>query len=215
MSNQIPEILHLRDRGSLGVAYYDLFAESKFGADNLFLIDRYNTLAEVKASVETILLKSPVEQYPTDNILSFNRFSIPDKKFWVDPHKDDPFPKKANNMITFLLRVKYYGDFVYFKFGKKWPELDIYSENYPIGDKGFGAIYTLDDMDILSFTWISYNDVTMLLSALKAGKSDRLPDEIFKNIDEKQLPQDSILVTNENGKSLVIETKNGTSILTN
>lgn len=160
-----PIVLNFPDRGSCAVDYIDYFDEGQYGPDKAFFVKRFgsndeNPLAGIAAQMNACLAL----QNTPGSMIHVNRTDIPDK--WMDPmtSQTDPFPRRAQYKIRFLLRIKFYGDYAYIDLGSKWSSKD---------DLTLGApIVTTEDLEVVNKCWISERDANFILDELKnAGLS--------------------------------------------
>ena len=94
-------------------------------------------------------------------MIHVNRTCLPDK--WMDPltSKTDPYPKRAQYKIRFLLRIKFYGEFAYIDLGSKWkPTDDLTQPIEVLASKDNG------DLEVVNFSWISKRDAQFILDTL-------------------------------------------------
>lgn len=155
-----PIVLNFPDRGSCAVDYIDYFDEGQYGPDKAFFVGRFQKLDEIATQMNACLAL----QNTPGSMIHVNRTDIPDK--WMDPMTSysDPFPRRAQYKIRFLLRIKFYGDYAYIDLGSKWSSKD---------DLTLGApIVTTEDLEVVNKCWISERDANFILDELKnAGLS--------------------------------------------
>lgn len=155
-----PIVLNFPDRGSCAVDYIDYFDEGQYGPDKAFFVGRFQKLDEIATQMNACLAL----QNTPGSMIHVNRTDIPDK--WMDPmtSQTDPFPRRAQYKIRFLLRIKFYGDYAYIDLGSKWSSKD---------DLTLGApIVTTEDLEVVNKCWISERDANFILDELKnAGLS--------------------------------------------
>lgn len=155
-----PIVLNFPDRGSCAVDYIDYFDEGQYGPDKAFFVGRFQKLDEIATQMNACLAL----QNTPGSMIHVNRTNIPDK--WMDPmtSQTDPFPRRAQYKIRFLLRIKFYGDYAYIDLGAKWS---------PDDDLTLGApIVTSEDLEVVNKCWISEKDANFILDELKdAGLS--------------------------------------------
>lgn len=155
-----PIVLNFPDRGYCAVDYIDYFDEGQYGPDKAFFVKRFGTddenpLAGIAAQMNACLALQNTE----GSMIHVNRTDIPDK--WMDPmtSKSDPFPRRAQYKIRFLLRIKFYGDYAYIDLGAKWK---------PGEDLTLGApIVKATDLTVVNRCWISERDAQYVLDELK------------------------------------------------
>lgn len=155
-----PIVLNFPDRGSCAVDYIDYFDEGQYGPDKAFFVGRFQKLDEIATQMNACLAL----QNTPGSMIHVNRTNIPDK--WMDPmtSQTDPFPRRAQYKIRFLLRIKFYGDYAYIDLGAKWS---------PDDDLTLGApTVTSDCLEVVNKCWISERDANFILDELKnAGLS--------------------------------------------
>ena len=150
-----PIVLNFPDRGSCAVDYIDYFDEGQYGPDKAFFVGRYQKLDEIATQMNACLAL----QNTPGSMIHVNRTNIPDK--WMDPmtSQTDPFPRRAQYKIRFLLRIKFYGDYAYIDLGAKWSSSD---------DLTLGAPKVKsDDLKVVNKCWISERDANFILDELK------------------------------------------------
>lgn len=174
-----PIFLKLKHLGDTVIDYIDLFDEGVYGADKLFLRGRYTSFEEVKSAIEECLaLGSPTEDPASEaNKLAYNRFSQPDKVFFI-PDQHDAYAMKAQFMLQFAIRIRLYDNFAYIHFGipwaRKWDVInDCPNAKYPFGKYSKGQTFTIEDLQILRYSWISIEDAETILK--KIGLSNPIP----------------------------------------
>lgn len=167
-----PIFLKLKHLGDTVIDYIDLFDEGVYGADKLYLRGRYTTFAEVKSAIEQCLaIGSPTESPASEsNKLAYNRFSQPDKLFFI-PDLNDPYAMKAQFMLQFAIRVRLYNNFAYIHFGipwaRKWDSVNnCPNEKYPFGKYTKGQTFTIGDLQVLRYAWISQEDAETILKEI-------------------------------------------------
>lgn len=155
-----PIVLNFPDRGSCAVDYIDYFDEGQYGPDKAFFVGRFQKLDEIATQMNACLAL----QNTPGSMIHVNRTNIPDK--WMDPmtSQTDPFPRRAQYKIRFLLRIKFYGDYAYIDLGAKWS---------PDDDLTLGApTVTSEALEVVNKCWISERDANFILDELKnAGLS--------------------------------------------
>lgn len=155
-----PIVLNFPDRGSCAVDYIDYFDEGQYGPDKAFFVGRFQKLDEIATQMNACLAL----QNTPGSMIHVNRTNIPDK--WMDPMTSysDPFPRRAQYKIRFLLRIKFYGDYAYIDLGAKWFSDDDLTAGAPI--------VTSEELRVVNKCWISERDANFILDELKkAGLS--------------------------------------------
>lgn len=155
-----PIVLNFPDRGSCAVDYIDYFDEGQYGPDKAFFVGRFQKLDEIATQMNACLAL----QNTPGSMIHVNRANIPDK--WMDPMTSysDPFPRRAQYKIRFLLRIKFYGDYAYIDLGAKWSSDDDLTAGAPI--------VTSEELNVVNKCWISERDANFILDELKkAGLS--------------------------------------------
>lgn len=156
-----PIVLTFPDRGTCAIDYIDYFDEGLYGPDKAYFIGRF--------SKDTNPFKSIAEQMNTclslqnnpNSMIHVNRTCLPDK--WMDPltSKTDPYPKRAQYKIRFLLRIKFYGEFAYVDLGSRWKASDDLTQPIEVL-----AIKEKGDLEVVNFSWISKRDAQFILDTL-------------------------------------------------
>lgn len=155
-----PIVLNFPDRGSCAVDYIDYFDEGQYGPDKAFFVGRFQKLDEIATQMNACLAL----QNTPGSMIHVNRTNIPDK--WMDPMTSysDPFPRRAQYKIRFLLRIKFYGDYAYIDLGAKWSSDDDLTAGAPT--------VTSEELCVVNKCWISERDANFILDELKkAGLS--------------------------------------------
>ena len=155
-----PIVLNFPNRGSCAVDYIDYFDEGQYGPDKAFFVGRFQKLDEIATQMNACLAL----QNTPGSMIHVNRTNIPDK--WMDPMTSysDPFPRRAQYKIRFLLRIKFYGDYAYIDLGAKWKSTDDLTTGAPI--------VTSEELTVVNKCWISERDADFILDELKkAGLS--------------------------------------------
>ena len=148
--NLTPQVIAFPTRGNTAVDYIDYFDEGIYGPDKAFFIGRFQTIEEIATQINKCLNL----QNTPGSMIHVNRTNIPDK--WMDPlaSKTDPYPRRAQYKIRFLLRFKFYGDYAYLDLGAKWKESD--NMEQPI-------IVKASDLEVVNSCWISEADAKSIL----------------------------------------------------
>lgn len=160
-----PIVLNFPDRGSCAVDYIDYFDEGQYGPDKAFFVGRFQKLDEIATQMNACLAL----QNTPGSMIHVNRTNIPDK--WMDPMTSysDPFPRRAQYKIRFLLRIKFYGDYAYIDLGAKWsPDDDLTQEIkvYALPPNENGETNPDNDLKVVNKCWISERDANFFLKQL-------------------------------------------------
>lgn len=120
MAELKPIVLNLTDRGNCAVDYIDYFDEGHYGPDKIFFVNRFDDLTAVAKQMRLCLALQGVE----GSLIHNSRHFIEGK--WIEPlvSKDELYPQRAQYMIRFLLRIKFYGEYAYIDIGKRWDDTD-------------------------------------------------------------------------------------------
>ena len=123
-----PIVINLPTRGACAVDYIDYFDEGQYGPDKLFFVSRFDNFDDVAAQMNACLAL----QGNPNSMIHHRRHCVEGK--WVEPlvSSEEKYPQRAKYMIRFMIRIKFFGEFAYIDFGKKWddtnPESAIYVE---------------------------------------------------------------------------------------
>lgn len=153
-----PIVLTFPDRGACAIDYIDYFDEGLYGPDKAFFVARFKKENDILKSVATQMNTCLSLQNTDGSMIHVNRIDIPDK--WVEPlcAKDDPYPRRAQYKIRFLLRIKFYGEFAYIDLGAPWEKDDDFMSPIDI---------TANDLKVVNRCWISQRDAEYFLELLK------------------------------------------------
>ena len=156
-----PIVLTFPDRGTCAIDYIDYFDEGLYGPDKAYFIGRFSKDANPFKSIAEQMNTCLSLQNNPNSMIHVNRTCLPDK--WMDPltSKTDPYPKRAQYKIRFLLRIKFYGEFAYIDLGSKWkPTDDLTQPIEVLASKDNG------DLEVVNFSWISKRDAQFILDTL-------------------------------------------------
>ena len=153
--NLTPQVIAFPTRGNTAVDYIDYFDEGIYGPDKAFFISRFQTIEEIAAQIDKCLNL----QNTPGSMIHVNRTDLPDK--WMDPlaSKTNPWPRRAQYKIRFLLRFKFYGDYAYIDLGAKW---------LPNEDLTLPVIVTKDQLEVVNTCWISQEDANFIKDEIVA-----------------------------------------------
>lgn len=158
MAEQLkPIVLHLTDRGACAVDYIDYFDEGQYGPDKAFFVFRTQDISSLAKQMDLCLA---LQTTPGSMIHMPSRLEIADK--WVDPLfvKNNPYPRRSQYKIRFLLRIKFYGEFAYIDIGAKWKDTDLLEDRLQIVEAS--------DLEVVNRCWISENDANEICEMIKA-----------------------------------------------
>lgn len=166
--NLTPQVITFPIRGNTAVDYIDYFDEGVYGPDKAFFINRFQKIEDIAVQIDKCLNL----QNTPGSMIHTNRADISDK--WVDPliSKNDPWPRRAQFKIRFLLRFKFYGDYAYIDLGAKWKANE--DLNQPI-------IVTKDDLEVVNSCWISLDDANYIKDLIKSKLT--FDDSSYLNIE--------------------------------
>lgn len=150
-----PIVLNLPTRGACAVDYIDYFDEGQYGPDKPFFVARFDDFQQVAEQMRTCLSLQGNE----NSLIHFNRHHIEGK--FIEPLKDpnEKYPQRAQYMIRFMLRIKFYGEFAYIDIGKRWDDTDPASAYY----------ITANDLEVINRCMISAEDANEILETYIKG----------------------------------------------
>lgn len=121
-----PIVINLPTRGTCAVDYIDYFDEGQYGPDKLFFVGRYDTFEDAVAQMNVCMAL----QGNPNSMIHNSRHYIDSK--WTEPliSPTEKYPKRAQYMIRFMFRVKFFGEYAYLEVGKKWDDTDPSSPYY-------------------------------------------------------------------------------------
>lgn len=151
-----PIVLDLDDRGLSAIDYIDYFDEGLYGPDKPYFVARFKKLSQIAEQMSKCLALQTTQ----GSLIHHRRLCIPDK--WTEPliSKDEKYPQRAQYVIRFMLRIRFYGDFAYLDIGKKWTDADVKA----LED---GTLTVLpEDLTIINKCWISEADAQKILDLI-------------------------------------------------
>lgn len=156
-----PIVLTFPDRGTCAIDYIDYFDEGLYGPDKAHFIARFNKNTDPFKSIAEQMNTCLSLQNNPNSMIHVNRTCLPDK--WMDPltSKTDPYPKRAQYKIRFLLRIKFYGESAYVDLGSRWKATDDLSQPIEVL-----ALKDGGDLEVVNFSCISKSDAQFILDTL-------------------------------------------------
>lgn len=168
------------------IDYIDFFDEGQFGAENLYLANRFHgtdtesALTEVQNQITSFFTTADKDIY------DINRLNVPNKKFFTNSCKEMSLksPRRARYRLEFLLRIHFYGDFGYLHIGIPWDKW-IETEIDPAPGTTLTAVTAADieKLEVLKYCWLSKDEADAILNFIQTPPNKEETKETEESVD--------------------------------
>ena len=184
-----PIVVNLTTRGACAVDYIDYFDEGQYGPDKPFFVGRFDDFESVAKQIRACLAL----QGNSNSLIHNSRHFVEGK--WIEPlvSPEEKYPQRAQYMIRFIVRVKFYGEFAYLDIGKKWD-----------GTSPNSIYYVLPkDLEVLNYCMLSKEDANAILDII-------LNSEVEQNKKLKDITDwETYTVSKETGEASISKLTSG------